>query len=72
VDKYNVSLNGPNAQNASQDVLWGVSLVEGNHTFQAINLGADPERPYVAFASLTITKGQRESKLAIGFFLKCE
>ncbi|PLW14827.1 hypothetical protein PCANC_11418 [Puccinia coronata f. sp. avenae] len=61
VDKYNVSLNGPNAQNASQDVLWGVSLVEGNHTFQAINLGADPERPYVAFASLTITKGQRKN-----------
>jgi hypothetical protein len=58
VDKYTVNLNGPNTENAPQEVLWGVQLVEGNHTFQAINLKADPDRPYVAFASLTITTGQ--------------
>ncbi|OAV98428.1 hypothetical protein, variant [Puccinia triticina 1-1 BBBD Race 1] len=58
VDKYLVNLNGPNTENAPQEVLWGVQLVEGNHTFQAINLRADPDRPYVAFASLTVTTGQ--------------
>ncbi|KAA1096628.1 hypothetical protein PGT21_023285 [Puccinia graminis f. sp. tritici] len=58
VDKYIVNLNGPDTENAPQEVLWGVQLVEGNHTFQAINLKADPDRPYVAFASLTITTGQ--------------
>ncbi|KAH9448219.1 hypothetical protein MJO28_011749 [Puccinia striiformis f. sp. tritici] len=58
VDKYIVDLNGPSTSNAPQEVLWGVKLVEGNHTFQAINMGADPDRPFVAFASLTITTGQ--------------
>jgi len=59
VDKFDVNLNGPdNTDHAPQEVVWGVGLVEGNHTLQAINLGADPERPYVAIAAITITKGQ--------------
>ncbi|KAI8445384.1 hypothetical protein BY996DRAFT_2053093 [Phakopsora pachyrhizi] len=44
-----------------EEVLWGVQLLEGNHTFLAFNPGSDPTRPYVAFASLTITTGQRET-----------
>ncbi|KAI8448841.1 hypothetical protein BY996DRAFT_6419237 [Phakopsora pachyrhizi] len=45
-----------------EEVLWGVQLLKGNHTFLAFNPGLDPTRPYVAFASLTITTGQPKNK----------
>ncbi|CAH7673528.1 expressed protein [Phakopsora pachyrhizi] len=61
-DSYDVNLNGPSMDKGQEEVLWGVQLLEGNHTFLAFNPGSDPTRPYVAFASLTITTGQPKNK----------
>lgn len=57
---YDVDLNGPDTTESPPQILWGTTfLFEGNHTFRAVNKGADPSRPWVAFASITVTIGQQ-------------